>query len=367
MIANAGGLLKGQTTWTSPDFTVPAGSPVRAAAIALDRRLDGTGAIKLDPESSYTVRLVDRTAGGTSTPLTTETIDDTDGTFARHAAAVPAGAVVEGHTYALSITTTTTTKTARVGVGGSSNTRYDNVSLALDDSAPPAGLAPIGDGAAATRGVTVGRAPISNSAITSLLATINPYAEVGKGPGGSLVPVAKCTIVGTKGNDRIRGTKGNDVICGLGGNDRIDGAGGRDVIDTANGNDIARGGTGADTLIGVRGKDRLSGQAAGDRLGGGASADRLNGGSGNDRMNGGTGNDRLAGTSGRDRLDGAKGADRVAGGSGADRINARDRRRDRIDGGSSRDRATVDRRRRTGRRGSSRRRADRVRHVERVR
>ena len=110
-----------------------------------------------------------------------------------------------------------------------------------------------------------------------------------QGPGGSVVDIARCTIVGTRGNDRIKGTTGNDVICGLGGKDRIAGGRGNDVIDTGNGNDIAGGGGGKDTLVGVRGKDRLGGNAGADRLGGGASGDRLTGGMGNDRLGAGSG------------------------------------------------------------------------------
>ncbi len=328
--------------------------------------------------------------------MLTEAIDETDGTFARNAGAVPASALVAGHTYALSINTTTTTRAARVGLLGSLNTRYDNVVLAVDDSVPGTGLSPIGDGASGTTGVTVTGPPLSDTALRRLLGSINPDAEAGKGAGGSVVPAAKCTILGTARNDRVKGTKGNDVICGLGGNDRIDGGGGNDVIDTGNGNDIATGGTGAgkDTLIGVRGKDRLNGGSGADRLGGGASADRLTGASGNDRIHGGSssdrltgssgndrltgssGNDRLAGAAGKDRLNagkgndrlsGGKGADRLVAGAGKDRISARDRSRDLIDGGSGRDTATVDRRARAGRKGVSRKRADRIRRVERMR
>lgn len=326
----------------------------------------------LGPESTYDVSLIDRSSGNTATKLLTETIDQTDGTFARQAAAVPAGALVAGRTYALAIKTTTLTRTARAGVLGSLNTRYDNVGLSVEDSSIPAGLAPIGDGALGSPGVTVRSTSLSDRASAQLLSSTNVNAEVGRGPGGSVVPLAKCTIVGTPKKDRIIGTKGNDVICGLGGNDTIDGAKGNDMIDTANGNDRAKGGSGKDGLIGVRGKDRLSGVSGNDRLGGGASADRLDAGRNNDRVNGGSANDRLVGGAGNDRLNGAKGGDLVKAGSGRDLISARDRRRDRIDGGSGKDSAAVDRRALAGK--ASKRskrvmskRVDRVRRVERVR
>ncbi len=280
VLVNAGGLLKGQTLWTSPDFVVTGISQAQTAALSLDRRLDGQGVGVLDPESTYTVRLIDRTESSLSVSVLKETIDDSDSAFARQAAAVPAGTLVKGHTYALSITTVTTTRTARLGVLGSLNTRYDNVSLALNGSA----LQPIGGGASGTSGVTVTGTSLTDRAMSTFLRSFNPYAEVGRGPGGTLVPAARCTIVGTAGRDRIKGTPGNDVICGLGGNDRINGAGGNDVIDTGNGADIATGGGGRDTLVGVRGRDRLKGGVAADRLGGGASPDRLAGGKGNDGL-----------------------------------------------------------------------------------
>jgi Ca2+-binding RTX toxin-like protein len=357
VLVNGGGLLQGETTWTSPDFTIALGSPTRAAAVALDRRLDAAGLVALDPESTYVVSLVDRTDGDEATTLLSETIDATASAFARRAAAVPDGMLVEGHTYALTITTNITTRTARAGVAGSLDARYDNISVTASDRAPGAGLQPIGDGASGTPGVTVTGPPLSNTALRDFLRTFSFFAEVGNGPGGSVVDIARCTILGTPGKDRIKGTPGNDVICGLGGKDRISGGRGHDVIDTGDGNDVAGGGAGRDTLVGVRGKDRLGGAGGKDRLGGGALGDRLTGGKGNDLVRGG---------SGRDRLTGSRGKDRLLAGAGRDRIRARDRARDRVNGGPGRDFARVDRRR-TGGKSGARRKLDVVRRVERAR
>jgi Ca2+-binding RTX toxin-like protein len=121
---------------------------------------------------------------------------------------------------------------------------------------------------------------------------------------------ARCTIVGTAGNDVLKGTSRADVICGLAGNDRLSGRGGNDV------------------LLGGDGKDRVSG---------------------------GSGRDVLYGNGGRDHLAGNKGKDRVYGNVGNDRIIlSGDRRRgDRANGGRGRDRASVNR-------------GDRVRSVELV-
>lgn len=120
---------------------------------------------------------------------------------------------------------------------------------------------------------------------------------------------ARCTIVGTKGNDVLVGTARRDVICGLGGKDTIKGGGGDDVLD---------GGRGTDQLIGGGGNDTLLGQAGVDTLQGGPGADRLSGGAGGDRLSGQTGNDNLTGDDGNDLVDGDDGRDLVSGGTGAD-------------------------------------------------
>jgi hypothetical protein len=101
------------------------------------------------------------------------------------------------------------------------------------------------------------------------------------------VPAPTCdglsaTIVGTKGNDKIKGTNGADVIVGLAGKDKISGRGGDDRI---------CGGAGKDKLKGQKGRDRVFGEEGGDRLSGGRGDDYLDGGPGSDRCRGGPGND----------------------------------------------------------------------------
>ncbi len=70
---------------------------------------------------------------------------------------------------------------------------------------------------------------------------------------------AKCTIVGTSGNDILIGTSRDDVICGLDGDDQIWGLGGDDTIHGGAGGDTVHGGSGRDRLIGGPGVDRLDG------------------------------------------------------------------------------------------------------------
>ena len=324
--ANTLGLFTGTGTWVSPTFTATAGQQVNGATFQYDRRFDPGDLVNLAPTSTVVVRLVDESAGSTTTLLTEDVASSP--TFTTRSAAVAAGTVVAGHTYRLRLETSTTSTTAAVGVLGQASTHFDNVALAVNQGS-------------VSPGVTLAGNPLSNAEINVLFKRFDETTEVGRGPGGSLVPLADCTIVGTPGKDRIKGTTGNDVICGLGGDDVVNGAAGIDIID------------------GARGADRLTGAGAKDKLIGLAGKDRQNGGSGRDQLGGGAGSDRLSGGNGGDRLHG---------GSGRDRLSARDRARDRVDGGSGIDRAKVDRLgKRAGRRVRGLRQVDRVRRVERLR
>lgn len=100
---------------------------------------------------------------------------------------------------------------------------------------------------------------------------------------------ARCTIVGTAGNDRLSGGTGNDVLCGLGGNDTLIGNGANDTLDGGYGNDRLIGGPGNDAEYGGPGNDLLTGEDGGDNLQGGADSDDLDGMGGSDTQAGGTG------------------------------------------------------------------------------
>jgi Ca2+-binding RTX toxin-like protein len=356
VVANGGGLFRGQGTWRSPTFTASASAV--SGVLELDRRFDiASPLVTLDPSANLRAALVDERSGARA-QLLDEDISAVTGQFAKRRATFGAGTLVKGRRYHIELTTTTTTKSARIGLLGDLIARYDNVQLTVNDA----------PGASGTQGVTFPGSPISSNRFGYLARRLSINAQAGRGPGGTLVPIRECTILGTPGNDRITGSTGNDVICGLGGNDRIDGGRGRDIIDGGNGNDRLSGSRGSDLVVGLRGRDRLSGSSGNDRLGGGGGKDRLSGGSGRDRLAGGSGNDRLGGGSGSDRLSGGRGRDRIGGGPGNDRISAKDRTRDRVDGGRGRDTATVDRpRSRASRRGVRAPRVDRVRRVERVR
>lgn len=92
----------------------------------------------------------------------------------------------------------------------------------------------------------------------------------------------RCTIKGTRADDRLIGTDGADLICGLDGNDTIISGGGNDQVFAASGDDRIVGGMGADLLVAASGDDTLLGGAGIDRLSGGPGRDSFHGGAGGD-------------------------------------------------------------------------------------
>jgi dienelactone hydrolase len=68
----------------------------------------------------------------------------------------------------------------------------------------------------------------------------------------------RVTILGTRGDDRLRGTKAADVIAGRRGTDVIKGRGGKDTICGGRGRDLLRGGPGRDRVRGGPGRDKRS-------------------------------------------------------------------------------------------------------------
>jgi Ca2+-binding RTX toxin-like protein len=314
VLVNAGEFFTGKGTWRSPSFEA---TTIGGGTLSYDRQFDVGGLAALEPTTTVTDVLVDETATK-SKALGTETLNKANSAFAAHTVVVRAGTLVLGHRYHLELRATMTTTAAQAGLLGSIAARYDNVEMELENTG--------GGGSSGSPGVTFTAPPLSQKHISKLITKIKWAAEAGHLPGGSVVAIKDCTIVGTPGRDTIRGTNGNDVICGLGGNDKINGRGGRDVIDGGSGSDRLSGAGGADVLAGLAGRDRAKGGPGADRLGGGAAADRASGGGGKDRLKTGSGADRLAGNGGKDRLSGGPGRDRLAGSAGPDRLRSVERR-----------------------------------------
>lgn len=121
---NLAGLFESTVTLRSPDFQVADGG---AASLRLDRRFVSDSLVDLAPRLDYTVRLIDRTSGRTSTSIA-ESVDGSSGWSGGDGAAT----VVAGHTYAISITARTSSTLAGTGIlAGATSARFDNVALTV--------------------------------------------------------------------------------------------------------------------------------------------------------------------------------------------------------------------------------------------
>ena len=271
---------------------------------------------------------------------------------------------------------------------------------ASQGSCPPSGqtvscaLGDIAAGATARVTITVIAAQTGTYANTATVAAATPDPTPGDNSATASVQVepltagnARCTIVGTAGDDQLQGTAGNDIFCGRGGNDTINGGVGNDVIYGGAGNETLSGGAGNDTIIGWPGDDQIDGGAGNDLILSGSGSDTVEGGpgrdhvvtgsgsnqvdmglgndfvcggngndlirlgpgddaawggAGNDTIGGDRGNDILYGARGNDTLTGGAGEDRTLGGRGNDTIPAQDHNRDVVDGGLNNDRGRTD-------------------------
>ena len=296
---NGGQLFAGSATWRSPAFTA---GTVGGGTLEYDRQLSAPGLAAVEPSVTVEEVLVDETTGKAKS-LGVEQVVLSDGTFRGRTVTVKSNTLVAGDRYHLELRSKMTTNSAQVGPTGSIIVRFDNVNMTLADKGP--------GGSSGTDGVTFPGPPISDSKLRKIVKRTNWFAEKGTQPGGGVVPLADCTIVGTPKADVIRGSSGNDVICGLAGNDKIVGATGKDLIDGGSGKDRLVGSGGADVLAGLAGKDKLTGSSKGDRIGGGAKGDRIEGNGGKDHVKAGGGADRISGGPGRDRISGGSGRDRA--------------------------------------------------------
>ncbi len=120
-------LFKSTVSLQSPDFTV---ANAGDATLHLDRQFVSGSLVDLAPQTTYDVILIDRTAGTKSEVLTEAMPAASEFIGKDHAATVKAG-----HTYALSIATETSSTVAGTALlGGTTSTRFDNVSLSVETS-----------------------------------------------------------------------------------------------------------------------------------------------------------------------------------------------------------------------------------------
>lgn len=271
VIANAGGTFTADFVWLSPSFTVDE-APFEPTFF-YDRRLDSQGLVKGRPTAEVKVELVNETAGGTRTlvhedALSFEEGKPDDSKWDKRVAGVVPGALTQGAAYRLEIGVTIRSTAVQAGLRGTVAVLFDNIGI---DLAPRGPNSP---------GVTQPQPPGGGGSVNEGDITILQ----GQGPGGSVIPLNKCTIVGTEGDDVIKGSNGNDIICALAGDDKINARKGFDAVDAGDDDDKATGGKKTDLLLGLGGNDALKGAKGADRIGGGSGRDKVDGGPHNDKM-----------------------------------------------------------------------------------
>jgi hypothetical protein len=128
-------VFKSTISFQSPNFKVDGAG---AAAMHLDREFAPGGLGPLAPETTYTAKLIDRTASQESTPIaeTVKAASTWSGVDA-------ASSVTAGHTYAIAITAVTTSTLPAVSlISGETSVRFDNVSLSVQASGGEKGGGP---------------------------------------------------------------------------------------------------------------------------------------------------------------------------------------------------------------------------------
>jgi hypothetical protein len=123
ILVNAAGLFHSEAAIESPSFTATVGGP---ATLRLERQFAPGGLLPLMPRAAYTVTLVDQIGGGKQQILT-ETIEAASGFTAETGSAT----LTAGRTYSIAIGTEINSTVAGVGLLGSADIRFDNVSLTV--------------------------------------------------------------------------------------------------------------------------------------------------------------------------------------------------------------------------------------------
>ena len=120
-------VFKSTVVLRSPDFTVASAGD---GTLHLDRQFLSGALVDLTPQLDYTVLLLDRTAGAKSEPLTETVSSNSEFVGKDHAVTLK-----QGHRYAIEITANTSSSVTGTGLlGGTTNARFDNVSVTVDSS-----------------------------------------------------------------------------------------------------------------------------------------------------------------------------------------------------------------------------------------
>lgn len=183
---NLASLFKATVTELSPEFKASTGGP---ATLHLDRQFVPADLVGLEPEATFTAKLIDKTAGTVSTPI----VENVKGAAA-WSGVDAATSLIAGHSYAISVTTeTASTVVGSSLLAGTSNARIDNVQL-FDRLS----------GGGASGGGGQGGAGLTDSQLTSLVRSSLVGPAVLKGR--RLFVKAKCPAkVGVKCRISVQG------------------------------------------------------------------------------------------------------------------------------------------------------------------
>jgi hypothetical protein len=120
-------VFKSTVVLRSPDFTVASAGD---GTLHLDRQFVSGALVDLTPQLDFAVLLLDRTAGTKSEPLTETVANNPEFVGKDHAVTLK-----QGHRYAIEITANTSSSVAGTGLlGGTTNARFDNISVTVDSS-----------------------------------------------------------------------------------------------------------------------------------------------------------------------------------------------------------------------------------------
>lgn len=182
IVINALGLIKSNGSFASPNFIATEGG---SATLSLQRQVTSSSLVDLTPSATYTVTLIDRTTGVSSTVIT-DTVAAEDSFAGKDGAAK----LVAGHTYAIAIAAETSSSLANLALlGGSTSLRFDNIALTVGTTGGGGGGGGAGGGGAG--GANNNSSTITNRELRSLMQR-NGLVGAARLKGKRLFVKAKC-------------------------------------------------------------------------------------------------------------------------------------------------------------------------------
>ena len=124
VLLNALGLLTSSADFVSADFVASQGG---TGTVSLERAISNSGLLDLTPTVNYELTLLDRTTSTSTVALS----DSASGTEVPFGATTGSVALVQGHTYALSLAVDTSSQILALGLLGGTAAHFDNVAITV--------------------------------------------------------------------------------------------------------------------------------------------------------------------------------------------------------------------------------------------